>query len=185
VQAGGATFTSTGSDCDTACKYLEAPTSSQSAGIAWATTAAFCYATNSTTGNQNCQSNSIYSGTTAEQAASRTAATAIGTGMANTNQIYARLTTASGLTNTANYAAGIAWAYSNNGKTDWHLPSKAELAKFADGGAELDTSHWSSSEFSTTSPWGQSFGFCGGPCDPFSDSAKNGGISVRVVRAFG
>jgi hypothetical protein len=47
-------------------------------------------------------------------------------GMANTNQIYARLTTAGGVS-TANYAAGIAWSYENNSKTDWFLPSKDEL----------------------------------------------------------
>jgi hypothetical protein len=27
---------------------------------------------------------------------------------------------------TANYAAGIAWAYENGGKSDWHLPSRDE-----------------------------------------------------------
>ena len=126
VQASGGTFTSTGSDCGTACKYLEAAPSDQSSGIVWATTAAFCYNSGSTTETNSCQSNSIYSGDSTAQAASRTAATAIGKGMANTNQIHARLTTAGGAaTNT--YAAGIAYAYVNNGKTDWHLPSKDEL----------------------------------------------------------
>jgi hypothetical protein len=47
-------------------------------------------------------------------------------GMANTNQIYSRLTTVGGAA-TSTYAAGIAWAYSNNGKTDWYMPSKDEL----------------------------------------------------------
>ena len=125
VQASGGTFTSTGSDCGTACKYLEAAPTDQSSSIVWATAALFCYAAGSDSGTSNCESNSIYSNS-AGQAASRTDAELIGRGMANTNQIYARLTTA-GAAPTANYAAGIAWAYSNNGKADWHLPSSYEL----------------------------------------------------------
>jgi hypothetical protein len=119
-------FASPGSDCNTECAYLEAAPSDQSSGIIWATTAAFCYDEGSTTSTNNCQSNSIYSGDSAAQSASRTAARAIGMGMSNTNQIYARLTTA-GSVATTDYAAGIAWAYSNNSKTDWFLPSYLEL----------------------------------------------------------
>jgi hypothetical protein len=125
VRAGGGTFTSTGSDCNTACKYLEAAPTDQSAAIVWATAALFCYQAGSDVGASNCQTNSIYSNG-AGQAASRTAALAIGMGMSNTNQVHARLTTAGGeATNT--YAAGIAFAFTNNGKTDWHLPSNDEL----------------------------------------------------------
>jgi hypothetical protein len=125
VRAGGGTFTSTGSDCNTTCKYLEAAPTDQSAAIVWATAALFCYQAGSDVGASNCQTNSIYSNG-AGQAASRTAALAIGMGMSNTNQVHARLTTAGGeATNT--YAAGIAFAFTNNGKTDWHLPSNDEL----------------------------------------------------------
>jgi hypothetical protein len=84
VRASGGTFTSTGSDCNTTCKYLEAAPTDQSTGIVWATTALFCYATASDSGTSDCQANSIYSNA-ASQAASRTAATAIGMGMSNTN----------------------------------------------------------------------------------------------------
>ncbi len=117
-------FTSTGSDCASACKYLEAAPSDQSTGIVWATTAAFCYPTSSNTGNTDCQSASIYPDSVVS--ASRTAALAIGMGMTNTNAIYARVTTFGSAATTA-YAAGIAWAYANGGKTDWFLPSKSEL----------------------------------------------------------
>lgn len=144
-----ANFTSTGSDCGTACKYLEAAPADQSAGIAWATTAAFCYNDGGTTDNNNCQTDSIYSGDTTAQAASRTASRAIGMGMANTNQVHARLTTAGGAS-TSTYAAGIAFAFTNNGKTDWHLPSIDELNQLYNErvtvGGFSNVAYWSSSE---------------------------------------
>jgi hypothetical protein len=51
-------------------------------------------------------------------------ATAIGTGLANTNTIIAN----QGATST-NYAAGLARAYTGGEYTDWFLPSKDELKK--------------------------------------------------------
>ena len=202
VRADGGTFTSTGSDCNTACKYLEAAPTDQSAGIVWATTAAFCYAAESDVGASDCQLNSIYSNA-ADQAASRTAATEIGKGMVNTNQIHARLTTAGGAaTNT--YAAGIAFAFPNNGKTDWHLPSKDELNQmckwqrgvawvsdatvctggtlnFGRGASGFSAdSYWSSSENAAGNAWFQSFG-SGDQAIEF----KGGARFVRPVRAFG
>jgi hypothetical protein len=108
-----------------ACNYLEVAPLDKYAQE-WATTAANCYAVGSTSGTSSCQTNSIYSGDSVAQDASRTAATAIGMGMANTNQIYARLT-AAGSVETRKFAAGIAWEYTNNSKTDWYLPSKDEL----------------------------------------------------------
>jgi hypothetical protein len=119
-------FTSTGSTCNTNCHYLEASPTDLSTGIVWATTAAACYNSVGTTSSNDCQSNSIYSGDSTAQAASRTASTAVGMGMANTNQAYARITTAGGALVT-NYAVGIAWDYTNNAKSDWFLPSKLEL----------------------------------------------------------
>ena len=204
VQASGGTFTSTGSDCGTACKYLEAAPSDQSTGIVWATTAAFCYAAGSDSGSSDCQKNSIYSNT-AGQDASRTAATAIGKGMANTNQIHARLTTAGGA-GTSTYAAGIAWAYSvaGNSKTDWHLPSKDELnqmCKWQRGvawtsdatvctGGTLN-SGTGASGFSAANYWGSSEGGADGASGQSFNAGfqgnfnKTGTLSVRPVRAFG
>ena len=197
----GANFTSTGSDCGTACRYLEAAPTDQSTGVVWATTAAACYPTGSDSGTSDCQLNSIYSNTSG-QAASRTAATGIGAGMANTNQIYARLTTA-GSALTSAYAAGIAWAYTNNGRSDWHLPSKDELnelckyakntgqaaggATLCSGGADAAvrgftaTNYWSSSEDSAVNAWQHSF-FDGSRGANSKFSTTN---YVRVVRAFG
>jgi len=209
VRASG-TFTSTGSDCNTACKYLEVAPINQSGDIVWATTAAFCYAASSDTGDQNCQTNSIYSNT-AGQAASRSASFAIGMGMANTNQIYARVSNngAGGGAATSTYAAGLAWAYENNGKTDWHLPSKDELNQLckwngglawvsdatactggtlnsATNGANTSAfstnAYWSSSEFSIDAT--QSQNFPTGNVNPgfFRGDADK---RMRAVRAFG
>ena len=120
-----ANFTSVGSDCNTTCRYLEVRLSGGSWGR-WSTTVAFCYAAGSESGTSDCQLNSIYPNS-AGQAASRTLSNAIGMGMTNTNAIYARVTAASGIANTADYAAGVMWSYSNNGKEDWYLASKDEL----------------------------------------------------------
>jgi len=193
------TFTSTGSDCNTSCKYLETTATNEQA--VWSTAATACYNSGSTSSNNNCETNSVYPGTSAEQAASRTASNAIGMGMANTNQIYSRLTTVGGSA-TSSYAAGIAWAYSNNGKTDWYMPSKDELhamCKWARNQHNTNTSttcngtgvdntgpgasnflsyHFSSSEFSSYQatqmlPEGSSFNF-----------AKLYSYRFRPVRAF-
>ena len=178
-------FTSTGSDCGTNCHYLEAaPTDIPTIGITsieWATTAAVCYARGSTSGTSNCQSNSIYSGDFATQSASRTAATAIGKGMANTNQIYARLTTAGGVT-TTNYAAGLAWEYTNNSKSDWFLPSKDELIQLWANKSGLNMNgftYWSSSEYDYMF---DSFVWATGMM-MLSGYSKNGSWNVRPVRA--
>ena len=192
-------FTSTGSDCNTTCRYLEAAPADQSTGIVWATTAARCYLNASDLGLSDCQSNSIYSNA-AGQDASRTAATAIGKGRANTNQIRARLTTAGGAL-TSTYAAGIAYAYANDGKTDWYLPSKDELnelCKYARTQTTGDTTvicantgtlrvgfstgyYWSSSEYGASLAWDQEFAN-GNQYYPFKGNSSQ--VYVRSVRAF-
>jgi hypothetical protein len=179
-------FTSIGSTCNTECKYMEAATTDQSTSIVWATTATSCYNSGSTSSTNDCQANSIYSGSSAEQAASRIAAKAIGKGMENTNEAYSRLTTAGSAT-TSTYAAGIAWAYTNNGKNDWFLPSKDELyelflERVSVGGFSTGT-YWSSSEQvvdSLSRAWAYEFDSRGGPADP----AKFLTMYVRPVRAF-
>jgi len=176
-------FTSNGSDCGANCHYLEAaPRDTPMIGVSgsyWATTASYCYNTGGTTSNNNCQSNSIYSGDSTAQTASRTAAAAIGMGMTNTNQIYARLTTA-GSVATSDYAAGLAWVYENNSKTDWFLPSKDELAELWANKSAFGMNamkYWSSSESSNSQVWIRSL-------DPSAlDSDKNGFWNVRPVRA--
>jgi len=179
----GANFTSTGSDCATACRYLEAAPTDQSTGVAWATSAAACYADGSDSGTNDCENYSIYSNTSG-QAASRTAGEGIGMGMANTNQIYDRLTFA-GSALTSAYAAGIAWAYTNNGKSDWHLPSRNELNELRQQaesvGGFVATEYWSSSEY---------YGRYYASAQTFLGQAqffqvKGVTFRVRPVRAFG
>ena len=134
------------------CKYLEVSPSAAEQ-LHWGTplNSLGCFASNSTTGNQNCNTNSIYSGST--QGSSRTAAKAIGMGLANTNQIYARVTTAGGAA-ANDYAAGYAYSYSTTvGSTtfeDWYLPAEYEwtqlYANRTSIGGLLSADYWTSSE---------------------------------------
>jgi hypothetical protein len=174
-------FTSTGSDCGTTCKYLEAAPANQSsgAGIVWATNVASCYNADGTTDANDCLLNSIYSGDASAQAASRTASEAIGMGMANTNRIHSRLTTAGGVV-TSDYAAGLAFAYTNNGKTDWHLPSLDELDELITQLSLGGTTLYTSSEDLASRAWRQNTGDF-----VVSSTSKNGIRPVRAVRAFG
>jgi hypothetical protein len=141
-------FTSTGSNCNTTCKYLEAaPTDSGNGDNAW------------------CSNTTDALGTTA---------TAIGTGMANT-------TTADGTCTSG--AIQIAADYTNNGKIDWHLPSKDELnqlyiQRVAVGGF-FPGFYWGSSENAPLA-WGQFF-----DNGVQSDYNKVMTAHVRLVRAFG
>ena len=176
-------FTSTGSDCGTACRYLEAAPADQSSAVMWATAVTACYDAAGITSNSDCKLNSVYSGDSATQAASRTASQAIGMGMANTNQIHSRLTTVGGAA-LSEYAAGIAFNYDNNGKIDWHLPSLDELHQLLTlsvrVGGFSGPAIWSSSEEQESRAWRQNK-------DNLSlgSTNKSGLRPVRAVRAFG
>jgi hypothetical protein len=167
-----------------------------------------CYASGSDSDSSNCAANSIYSNSD-DQSGSRTASTAIGMGMTNTNKIYDRLTTA-GSDATSAYAAGISWAYSNNSKTDWYLPSKDELnqlCKWQKGqstsaadqavvcsfsfnnnvglgasGFDSTDGYWSSSETALDSAGFLYMGFAGAVTGV---SKSSDGYSVRSIRAVG
>jgi hypothetical protein len=126
----------------------------------WATSVSTCWNDFVGTNANNCQLNSIYSGDETAQSASRIAARGIGKGMENTNSIYSRLTTA-GSGGTWSYAAGIAWDFTQNGKSDWFLPSRDELAELYRersrvGGFEA-ASYWSSSEISANQAYFHNF----------------------------
>jgi hypothetical protein len=142
-------FTSTGSDCGTACKYLEAAPSDHSSTVAW------------------CSNTSSSLGVTG---------TGIGSGMSNT--ATADSTCTSG-------AIQVAADYTYNFKTDWHLPSKDELAQLyaqrTTVGGFSSEYYWSSSEYSAGAARMQSFLF------GYQDySGKHtSSFKVRLVRAFG
>lgn len=142
-------FTSTGSDCGTACKYLEAAPSDHSSTVAW------------------CSNTSSSLGVTG---------TGIGSGMSNT--ATADSTCTSG-------AIQVAADYTYNSKTDWHLPSKDELAQLyaqrTTVGGFSSEYYWSSSEYSAGAARMQSFLF------GYQDySGKHtSSFKVRLVRAFG
>jgi len=143
----GANFTSTGSDCNTTCRYIEAATSDLATG-AW------------------CSDVTTPLNVTA---------TGIGSGMSNTTS--ADTTCSSG-------AIQLAADYTNNGKTDWQLPSKDELNQLfinrVTVGGFVGGNYLSSSESAADRAWGQGFttGGQGG-------TLKNFGANARSVRAFG
>ena len=172
-------FTSTGSDCNTTCKYLEAaPTTGTNAwtdtGRTWAT-------------NISSNQSTLVSGADG---------TAIGTGYQNSLDIVAQTGNVA-----ATSAAVEASAYRGpNSKTDWYLPSKNELnelCKYARTQTTGNTSttcsssgtlrvgfstdyYWSSSENAGTSAWAQYFSTGNQNRD-----TKDGTTYVRPVRAFG
>lgn len=141
-------FTSTGSACNTACKYLEAAPSDHSSKVAW------CSNTNSSLG---------------------VTAQGIGSGMSNTTTADSTCTSG---------AIQVAADYTNNSKTDWHLPSKDELAQlYAERtkvGSFAYDYYWSSSEPYSYASYGQRFG--DGAQNLYMKSSIYG--SVRPVRAF-
>ena len=161
-------FTSTGSDCNTACKYLEAAPTGWGNGIT--------VAEGETTGSSTVDPKLDWcSDTTTLRNA--TTKTAIGDGRPNT-------TTGVTCSTGAIFHAEL---YVVNGKTDWHLPSKDELNQLfinrATVGGFFAGNYLSSSELRADVAWGQSF---------HPDQAgnqvglnKTSSIAVRPVRAFG
>ena len=154
-------FTSTGSTCNTTCRYLEAaPTS-----------------------GTNAWTDAVYrwSGNTTVQIGARAAGTAIGTGYENTLAIVGQDSGGG----TADRAATKARAYRGpNNLSDWFLPSKDELNRLysqkATVGVFVENFFWSSSESSADLAWVQIF---------FNGSQSDGGFKVstfyvRPVRAF-
>jgi hypothetical protein len=80
-------------------------------------------------------------------------------------------------------AIQVAADYTNNSKTDWHLPSKDELAQLYAQKTTVGAStgrYWSSSEYDDGTAWYQHFS-SGGQGNGF----KNSTFYVRPVRAFG
>jgi uncharacterized repeat protein (TIGR02543 family) len=140
-------FTSTGSNCGTACKYLEAAPSDHWSQVAW------------------CSNITSSLGVTA---------TGIGSGMSNTTT--ADSTCPSG-------AIQVAADYANNSKTDWHLPSKDELAQLYIQRITVGVTanyYYSSSEGVDNDAWAQYFGDGNQLC-----FHKRNSFYVRPVRAFG
>jgi hypothetical protein len=114
-------------------------------------------------------------------------ATALGTGLANTNLI---ITANGGL---GNYAAYLCDYYTAGGYSDWYLPSKDELNKLflnnlAIGGFTVNLNnqgsyYWSSSETSQSTVWTQDF-YNLTPGPQTSTTQKNSFARIRPIRKF-
>jgi hypothetical protein len=162
-------FTSKGSVCDAACKYLEA------APVGWITAATPAGQTNcGIPGTSTADPQCVWSGNTTTRIGTTQAG--IGSGYANTSAMIAQ-------SNVAGRAATVARAFQGGGKTDWFLPSKDELnllylQRSAIGGfASKD--YWSSSEVAASNAWFQAF-----TNGNRAYSSKRYSNSVRPVRAF-
>jgi len=186
-------FTSIGSACGTVCRYLEA------APVGWITTSTLVGQTNCVfqyryPTDQACE----WSGNT--QTVIGSTRKRIGTGYANTSAIITQRNGG----NAAGNAATVARAFQGGGKTDWFLPSKAELNAlckwarndtvtkncndqryFRDGitpnGGFVTESYWSSSEFHYSRAWSQAFS---GGTQTQGSTTKRYPLFVRPVRAF-
>ena len=107
------------------------------------------------------------------------AATALGTGSANTTMII----TVQGAT-TTDYAAGVARAYAGGGYHDWYLPSRDELNQLyvnrvALGGTWPARDYWSSTELSPLGAYLEDF-----TNGHMSADVKTDLQGVRAVRSF-
>jgi hypothetical protein len=184
----GASYSATGSPTGRKCKYLEVAPSAwrigdgnDEGGITW-----------TVTGNENTDISGI-----ANDSSAYNNALGIGLGYKNSELIVAQ-------GNDVTTAAGAARAYTNNAKTDWYLPTTAELnllcqwnrgvtqdvtiectggtlnAGTGASGSGMDTpNYWSSSEDGPGSAWIQFF-YNGST----SSQVKYFPYLVRPVRAF-
>jgi hypothetical protein len=184
-----ANFTSTGSDCNTTCNYLEA------APNGWGASSTADNAC-ATPGTASADPACVWSGVTGTLIGATAQGTAVGTGYANTQAAVGQAVGG----DTAGRAITAAWDYTNNGKSDWHLPSKDELnelckyartqttgttATVCANSGTLRTgfasaNYWSSSELDATDAWYQAFSIGD---QNFARKATN--RRVRPVRAFG
>jgi hypothetical protein len=184
-----ANFTSTGSDCDTSCRYLEAAPNGWGVSSSVDDNCAF-------PGNASDDPGCVWSGNTTGLIGGTAQGTAVGSGYSNTQAAVGQ----AGGGNTADRAITAAWGYTNNGKSDWHLPSKDELnelCKYSRTQTTGDTSvqcsntgsqrsgfsggYWGSNEVTNVNAWHQSFS--SGSRGQTAKSTTS--WKVRPVRAFG
>jgi hypothetical protein len=185
-------FTSTGSACGTACKYLEV------APVGWITASTPAGQTNCVdgiAGTSSADPGCEWSGNNSDAIGST--GTGIGTGYGNTSAMISQ-------NDTPGKAGTVARAFRGGGKTDWFLPSRDELnalCKWAfndtvnaicnnngSGGLSLTNGnfasgyYWTSSETSVASEArDQYFYFLSGAQNFDSKSVTS---YVRPVRAF-
>ena len=183
------TFISAGSDCYLICKYLEVAPSGWNTGTdpikPWVYAG---YTPEDISGIENDESASPYG---------------VGRGYGNSSAIVSRMGTYSEIDN--NYAAGAARAYEANSKTDWYLPTTAELnllCQWNRGVAPNVTALCAGGSLNNPIYGASSAGFVGGSyssssenvalnawSQDFSDgnifnSLKDRPLYVRPVRAF-
>jgi len=173
--------------------YLEVAPADASTKVVWSTTTPFCGLLAAT----SCQSAFL---TTSGEALNYLA---IGTGRAATAAVVSRH--AAGSVATANYAAGIADAYTTSTASDWWLPSRDELNEvckyarntnqaaganiqcYSGSGALRDGSwtqfYWSSSEAAASAAWFYDFSN-GIPNSYYGKSTQYAAGYVRPVRGF-
>lgn len=182
-------FSSPGSACSSACKYLEAAPSGWSTGMAidpaWQGT------THSSTKDPILRQLNPYPGT-AEVAVSGADGVLIGTGYQNTVDVLNFITKYQDTRGTKQ--AQLVKSYNGGGKTDWFIPSKDELNELYKnrlivGGFSADvTREWSSHYWSSTESGKYFFSFY---CQNFisgtvdDNCTRNSYNYVRPIRAFG
>ena len=167
VQASGGTFTSTGSDCGTACKYLEAAPSDHSSTVTW------CSNHLDPVGNNAAGIGSgMLNTTTADSTCTGSVAIQVAADYTNNSKADWYLPSKDELNELCKYAKNTGQAV--GGGTLCYEERSATLRGFSDG------SYWSSSEFNGSTTWAQNF-YWGDQVNLLKDLARY----VRPVRAFG